>query len=236
MSDQQYYRLLERIERRLSKPTSLRAHAIIFGLVSTIFGAITAATSPFGLIDSYVYVGIMAWCFLLSAHTVWTYARSGAWHGTREKMIRETLLDFADDYELSADEMVDLHERLSHEVSQNALPIKWVSGTVGAQIGLWFGMFGVAFMLSLVRPIVRESLFPILQGLPMFGTLLLTLGLIASPFLSPRKQNDAAMRSAHLHAVYSEKAAKRKREFNDRLAIDDEGEIVFEEAGQRKRH
>lgn len=233
MSDQHYFTLLDRIESRLSKPTLLHGHAVIFGVVSTVLGMATAATSIYGLIDSFVYVGVMGWCFVLSAHAAWTYLRSGAWHDQREKVIRETLLNYADEYEQSADEMVDLHERLSQEIQQGATGMKLVTGAIAGSVGLWFGMFVLALLLSLTQSLEGGTLFVILQGIPMLGTLLLTLVLTLSPLFMQRKSNDA-LREARLRAIYGEKATKSKRKFSERLAIDDEGELILPEDGAFK--
>jgi hypothetical protein len=229
MSEQHYFTLLDRIESRLSKPTLLHGHAVIFGVVSTVLGMATAATSIYGLIDSYVYVGVMGWCFLLSAHAAWTYFRSGAWQDKRESVIRETLLNYADDYEQSADEMVDLHERLNQEIQQGALRTKLVTGAIAGSVGLWFGMFALALLLSSTQSLEGGTLFVILQGIPMLGTLLLTLVLALSPFFMRRGQNSDALREARLRSIYGEKAAKHKRKFSERLAIDDEGELILPE-------
>lgn len=236
MSDTLFYEALQTIQQKLSKPRDLIIHTLLFSFVAPITAILNTLPYVANQIDGKVYWGIFFWCLALVGHGVFSYLRSGAWKSHREQTIRYTLLEMAHTYDLSTEELVELHQQLDDEVRRRAAIIrKPMAGIIGHSL-LWQGM--LLLMLPLSRnEAYAEMTLSLIQTMPVIGSLLIGMVLAVVLGLGLFKREGAVRRDDHLHALYASKVEKRKRNSTERLMIDDEGEIVLDDelAIQRKR-
>lgn len=232
MSEQIHFDASERIRRRLSKPSFLTAHTLAFGVIVVL--ACWSNLITYYFVDDVTSWSAGLWALLLVAHAAFAYRRSGASKNHRDQVIQEELLRYDDD--ISTDELVEAHERLSDEVRERVKPLYWTLAAVVAFTALWQLMpIGALLLDGWFGGYAEARYFTVLSKyMPLVGTLFMTVGLAGVQLLLRRKE-DSELRTAYLRALYITKAQKRKRLATERLTIDDEGEIVLENAQQRKR-
>jgi hypothetical protein len=225
MSEQIHFDASERIRRRLSKPSFLTAHTLAFGVIVVL--ACWSNLITYYMVDNVTSWSAGVWALLLLAHAAFAYRRSGASKNHRDQVIQEELLRYDDD--ISTDELVEAHERLSDEVRERVKPLYWTLAVVVAFTALWQLMpIGALLLDSWFGGYVEARYSTVLSKyIPLVGTIFLTIGLAGVQFLLHRT-DDNELRTAYLRALYTTKAEKRKRLATERLTIDDEGEIVLE--------
>jgi hypothetical protein len=234
MTDSIYADALERIERRLSKPRDLALHSIFFSAVTII--AVISNLTTYNFVDGKTYWGVYFWCLALAAHGFFHYRRSGLSKNAREEAIQTELLSLAAEYDLSIEELIDLHARLADDVARRAVPLRWTLGTIVGYQALWQGLLWSGLLVSTFFDYVTPGYMTPLQITAYGGTMILGFVQIVVMFLSRRTASeDDELRNAYLRALYNTKLEKSKRQATQRMAVDDEGEIVLHESvGQRK--
>jgi hypothetical protein len=233
MSDRAYLILQNRIERRLEKSRTLIPHMALFTLYSVIFGTVSITMRPMGNMDGVIYWSIFAWSVLVSMHTLYTYMRSGAWTATRERLVYEEVLEAGDEFHLSSEEMIDLHERLSDSIRKRSSTFNKLAAVGAGYFLLWPG--SLIFLLILKWLIVGDGLpedsstltaiSQIWQPLSLLGMLLLSMLLIPWRALLPQAKS-----RSDLYALYQGKS-KRGAQLTipeGESEIDEEGEILPE--------
>ncbi|MFN8375468.1 MAG: 2TM domain-containing protein [Anaerolineae bacterium] len=228
-----YDEALRRVERRLSHPIRLSAHAILFSVVSVI--------AAFSNLTSYAYIpdgsywGLYFWGLALVAHGVYAYRRSGLSKSRREQVIQEELLAMSAAYDLTLEEMVDLHDELAREAAVRAVPLRWTLGTIAGYQAVWQGFIGAGLLSTMMGGYLTNDFVEMLRTAPFVGAGVLGFVLLLVTIWGRRSGEDSDVRSAYLHAVYSTKLEKAKRAASQRLAVDDEGEIILQDAGEMRR-
>jgi hypothetical protein len=230
MSDRTYFILRNRVERRLEKPRTLIPHMGLFTAYTVIFGGMSMITRPQGNMDGIFYWTIFAWSVIVGMHTIYAYMRSGAWAATRERLIQEEILEFADEFALSEAEMIDLHERLSQDIRGRAKDFDKLAWIGGGFFILWPGSLILLFILQ--RLLVGSNppednqllaaVFQLWQPLSVLGTLVLSMMLVPWRQLLPQAKSRQDLRE-----VYQGKG-KRGAERLSTEVFDDEGEILPE--------
>lgn len=229
-ADRTYIILGNRIEQRLEKPRVLMQHMGLFAAYTVVFGGMSIISRPMGNMDGIFYWTIFAWSVLVGMHTLYAYMRSGAWTATREQFIQEEILEYANEFELSETEMVDMHQRLSENVEARAGIFRKLARIGSGYFIVWPGSMLLLFILKLLitgpygRPednAVYNGLMQLWQPLSLLGTFALSTLLIPWQRLFPpsNTQND-------LLKVYQ---GKGKRNASDRLStdgFDESGEIM----------
>jgi hypothetical protein len=238
MTDSIYADALERVERRLSRPRDLALHAILFSAVTTV--ATLSNLVTYAMIPDATYIGIYFWCMVLAAHGFIDYRRSGLSKNAREQAVQEELLRLAAEYDLSVEELVDLHARLAEDVAERATPLRATLATIVGYETLWGGWLMTGLLLATLNGYYMFQLNPFmvaLQMAPFVGTTILGFVQLVTMFFGRRPASeDDELRNAYLRALYNTKLEKSKRQATQRLAIDDEGEIIIQEGkiGHRK--
>jgi hypothetical protein len=229
MSDEIYAEALENIQHRLGQARIPAIHTVLFGVVASISGILQPLLVGIGVRDGVVYWGIFFWSIVVFIHNLPAYRRSGERKDRRELIIQQELLKLAHAYDLSTDELVDLHERLSDDVSQRAAPFTPLIFAAGGYFALWVGMMVAGLTLYLnITSMPREFITIMLQGVPLTGTVIITCALVLT-LIRLKGEETPDVWVAHLRTIYSKKTEKRKHAASTRLAIDDEGELVLNE-------
>lgn len=227
MNDYLYEKVSKRVERRLSTSATLVVlNTLLFSLFTVPVGLWSKFTHGSGTIDGRVYWVIVLWSIGLFMQTAFTYARSGARRKTREKIIQEEVLDAGDIYNLSPDEMIDLHLRQSSAVQIRTKPLHRVMQIAVGNVVLWPGVLIAAYILFNMTHIVSDAYFS------LFFNTLLVLALIGSLVLGlmlPVRELWSKKEDVHdnLRAIYG---YKRKR--GETLELHDE-EIAFTPEAER---
>lgn len=232
MSDRAYFILRNRIANRLEKPRNLISHIALFTAYTVIFGTMSMVVRGQGMMDGIFYWSIFGWSVLVGMHTIHAYLRSGAWAATRDRLINEEILEAADEFDLSSEEMIDLHERLAESIQQdkNSRIFNQLAAVGGGNFGIWNVSLVLLFILQRLlvgfNPPEENSflnlVFSVWQPLSVFATLCLSATLVPWQSLIPRSKS-----RTDLSELYH---SKGKREMLDHFIssdeIDDEGEIL----------
>lgn len=230
MTDRVYLILRNRIERHLEKPRTLVPHMALFTTYTVIAGTMSIITRPTANLDGVIYWSIFAWSVIVSMHTLYAYLRSGAWAATRDRLVQEEILEASEEFDLAADEMAELHNQLSADISQRSNIFNKLAAVGAGYFGLWPGTLILLFILQRLitsdANIVFQSFIELWHPLTLLGTFLLSSLLIPWRELLPQpKSRD------QLYDLYR---SKHKR--GERLALDEDAEILPEPVTeQRKR-
>jgi hypothetical protein len=228
MTDPIYADALERIERRLSNPRDLAIHAILLSTVATI--AALSNIFTYRMIDNGTYWGIYLWIWVLAAHGFFHYRRSGLSKNAREEAIQAELLRLAAEYDLSVEELVDMHARLAEDVTRRATPLRWTLATIAGYHASWQSVLFIGLLINGLGGYYLTQIdvfMSSLQTAPFVGTTILGFVQLVALFFGRRTSEDTELRNAYLRALYNTKLEKSKRQAVERLSIDDEGEIVL---------
>lgn len=235
MTDRVYLILRNRIERRLEKPRTLIPHMALFTLYSVIAGTMSIITRPMGNMDGVFYWTIFFWSVIVSMHTLYAYLRSGAWATTRDRLVQEEILEASEEFHLSADEMAELHDRLSEDIGDRSRTFNKLAAAGAGYFFLWPGTLILLFIVQRLifggsppdDNVVFRGILQLWQPLILVGTLLLSGLLISWRDLLPKaKSRD------ELYELYR---SKGKREESDHAILpefyeqeEDEGEDLTE--------
>lgn len=236
MADRPYLILRNRIERRLEKPRNLVPHAALFTVFSAIIGILNIIRFPMDRMDGVTYWAIFCWSFVVSLHTLYAYLRSGMWKPTRDQLIQEEILESSGEFELAAEEMVDMHERLSEDIQKRLSSVNKLAVLGAGYFLLWPGMLILLLILTplmgVISPDARAMIlefFQLSQRLSLIGTLLLSAVLIPWRTLLPRMKS-----RPDLYEVYRSKAKREMSEGDETTAteIDEESEFLPDDEAQ----
>jgi hypothetical protein len=231
MPENPYFYVRSAVERRLSKPYAAMRHIALFTVCAFIGGVITLLRidNPAGFVDGGIWFFTALWSIVLGAHVGRAYLRSGTWTNTRETVLEEEMLKAQEIYNLSADDMIDLHQRISEEVAQRTKPVfNPLALVAGVDMVLWLGML---FLVMIVSRVLGEAVavFSYVQFISLVGTLAIGLTLPFNKALrQPRTVDD-------LRAVYGS-GGKRKRQpedYESDVIVDDAGELVYDKRLKR---
>jgi hypothetical protein len=236
MLDNLNLKIRARVERRLSKPRWVILNALLFTLFTVIIGTFSALTHPYGAMNGVVYFVIFFWTLVLLAHAGLTYWNSGARHGRREKLVQEEVLDAGETYDLSEEEMIDLHQRVSEDLRARSTTFNRLLLNAAGNVAAWPGM--MLILLAIQQTInVSYGLSEISDygAVVRVGMLLSLAGTFALGFLLPVRQLLGSRQSDHmndLRAIYGGRERKTKREAAESrlVGIDDEGELIVDYA------
>jgi uncharacterized membrane protein len=231
MSENLYPEIRERVERRLSKPRIVTLHSVAFGAFALLSGVVSLNLLNSGIASIYHFI-IAVWSVILAAHVGLAYLRSGAWAGAREKALAEEVQAAGEIDDLSSDEMIDLHQRLSQDIKTDSQTFSaLLLFGVGSAV-LWAGILATAMIFGPVGSLTPGELRFVLI-FSMLGTLVLGLGLPYTQFM--RNQG----KYKDLRALYGEHKPKRRTTVyapSTHLTIrrvDDEGERSTDDEGER---
>lgn len=222
----------EGILKTLNKRRFVTAHLSIFAAAVFFFGfsgLIQPYTSYLSQFAAALPVFVL-WSLILPMHAGWAYLRSGAWDTTREQAVREQVLAISRDDDLSAEEAVDLHRRLSDAVRQRSNAYMLLLVTALGHTLLWAGGVGLIILMLMMGMGGMISGYEVdLAALSMLASTGLGILLPLLLLWDERKRETGSVED------YYRTALKRKRvvEGIDRLAapdddymIDDDGEIA----------
>jgi hypothetical protein len=138
----------ERLERILNQPRYVGLHIAVFTVAMLLLGFYAIVTPP-GIMERFVsgagLLTILVWSVLLPIHAVWALWRSGLWGGARDKAVREEVLQVAEDQDLSAEEAIEAHKRLSRSLRNHSWHYALLLLAALGHTAVWFG--GVALTI-----------------------------------------------------------------------------------------
>lgn len=236
--DYLYRRTHARLLRRFRpQPRFATLHAAAFVLYSTLFGFGSTILGYNGMMHGLVYLSIVAWSLLVCLHIGVSYTGSAAYGRRRERAVQEEVIDAGDEYALTPEDMVLLHNHLSTDLRAHARPFSRLLLAGAGFLLAWAGGFAL-MALATMFGVMGNGFY----GMAMMGSLLMTLGagVVFLPFgVFFRQQQDSV---EHLRAIYY---AKQKRApvalddlAYDDVAVGDDGEMIEweqEALGKRKR-
>lgn len=217
----------QRVERHLARsPLFATLNALLFTLFTATFGFFSALTHPGGAIDGVIYWTIFFWSILVAIHSIIAFQQSGAWHRRRTRLIQDEVTDAGDTYQLTTDEMIELHLQTEEDIRKDASPFHMVLLNGVGNFALWPG--GLVAML-----IVQRFSNQFGSGFTPLdfrtGLMVMLIGTLALGFLLPlrelllllpgselqRHQHD---KTATLRALYGYKRKRHLSESEERLS------------------
>jgi hypothetical protein len=231
MADRRYFILRNRVEAKLAKPRAIILHVGVFAAYTLVFGGMSLLTRTSGTMDGIFYWTIFGWSVLVGLHTAHTYTRSGAWAATRERLIQTEILEASIGLDLSEADMIEMHQRLSQEISANAAPFRQLALLAARYLLIWPGSLILLFILqrlinynNLNGDSVFDSLLTLWQPFSLILTLIVTLQFLPWQQLLQQGKSDE-----DLHGVYATEKIKRHTDAETRLsenafATDDDDE------------
>jgi hypothetical protein len=225
MSDQIYFEALQTVQQRLNKPRNLTIHTLLFSFGVPVVGVLIAMpTRGSYMLDGRFYWVAIVWSLVLLGHGIFNYLRSGAWARHREQVIRTALLELALAYDLSTDELIELHKQLEDDIREQSKLTNKVMLAASSHAILWWGALVFSTLIMwLAQTFNAVPGVGLMQQAPIFGSLLIGIIFSVSLALGLRQREKESLRDARVRALYTLKKAKR----SERLAIDDEGEITL---------
>ena len=230
-----YHRTYARLLRRFPRtPRVATFHASAFVAYSTIVGFASTALSGSGMMHGLVYLSILFWSALICLHIGVTWWGSSANARRRERFVQEAVTDAGDDYDLTPEDMVVFHSRLSHEAiiqgrSFSRLMLAGIGFAVtwGSGFGLMAFMTTFGFFLG-----GSNTAYEMIMLMSLFVTLAVGAGFlpIRSIFGQPEESVD------QLRAIYYNKSKRRPLAMGDHVdayddaSLGDDGEILAWEA------
>lgn len=210
-------RLRRRLERRLSaSPRPAALNALLFAWTAVPLALLSLLSSPYGVVDGRLYVGAFLWNVGVLLHALLLYRRSGGWDPYREQGVKEQVLDAAEDFDLSEDDLLALYRRLSDDLRQRAAPFARVLLTAAGSVLLWLGALLLAALLS-----PNDGAIGALLASSMVATVLLNSSLAFSVFRRRTPGGDDALR-----AIYGG-SSRAKRKHSADVGLSDDGELIY---------
>lgn len=211
MTDPIYLKVREQVEGRSGHPRFAALNALLFTLFTVIFGVGSLFTRLNGSIDGVIYWIIFFWSIILFAHVGIVHVRSAARRKTRQTIIQQEVLKVGETYNLTPEEMIDIHLQLDADLQLRTQAVQRLFTIASGNLVLWPGLLLVSIILYNGLHIISESafvrFFTLLLQLGLMGTLVSGLGIpIRTLWQKPAQQTD------DLRAIYG---YKRKRELSE---------------------
>ena len=222
-----------RVERHLAQsPRFATLHGLFFTASVLLFGLLTILFSSGGGFPGLLYLMLVLWSVPLALHTTFAFWQSGAWRGRRSRLVRDEVLDAGETYDLSTDEMIDLHVRVDETIRKQAQPFNRVLLYGLGSLVLWPGSVAGVLFLNIFGLGYWFGNFTNLLALLLMGSfvlgLLLPLGQLRYLLPGGAPVRDQYRRDAHLREMYAHKRKRHLSEAERRLSDWDETEEAVE--------
>ncbi len=218
-----------RVERHLAlSPRFATLHAVLFTLSGALFGLINLMYFSGSGFPSLLYILMVLWSIPLAMHSLFAFWQSGAWRGRRSRLVHQEVLDAGETYDLSTDEMIDLHLRVDEAIRKQSEPFARVLTNGLGNLLLWpgsiAGMLFVGFMgigqwFDQLGPLLNIQNMIMLLLMGTLGlALVLPLGQLRYLLPGGAPIRDQYRRNANLRSMYAEKRKRHLHEAEARLA------------------
>ncbi len=212
-----------RVERHLAQsPRFATLHGLLFTLSVMFFGLLNILFYSGSGFPGLLYLMLLVWSVPLALHTTFAFWQSGAWRGRRARLVRDEVLDAGETYDLSTDEMIDLHLRVDSAIRSQSQPFNRILLHGLGHVVLWPGSLAGVLFLNIFGLGYWFASFPNVLALLMVGTLslglLLPLGQLRYLLPGGAPVRDQYRRDAHLREMYTHKRKRHLSEAQQRLA------------------